>query len=271
MMNRGTDDDPIIDRFLAESGEADSEEVRGVLRELRALSVTAAPEPCPELRQFFAPRNVTVMDHRRSRRRTVITTIAVVASMGLGASGVAALSPEFRTTAEEVLSRLVTPAEPAADRTEVAVRESAELPLTEPLTSRTAPASLPEKATQRAKDNYADRMSRPNEVRRGAVAPGKSVSETAKALRPATTPRPANTVRPTQAPARGSSAEVRTVPELPAAVPSDSPAHVRTGIPTDAAIAPDAVIPPAPARGPAPAPPAEQNKPPAPGLEHGRR
>lgn len=219
--NRGIDDNRIIDAFLSESDDSAPESLRSVLLELRSMGSGEAPEPCAELQQLFAPRNVTVLSDRRHRRRTVITTIAVVASMGLGATGVAALSPEFRVVAEDVVSRLFTLSPAGNKPADNAERESAILPVTDPLKPRTLPENVPDKAAERAKKNVEDRTPRPESVRRNATAPGKQVADAAK------------TDVPGQTSLRGNSAEVRTVPELPAAVPADSPARARTQIPVE--------------------------------------
>lgn len=266
-MNRESDDNRIIDAFLSESDASASEPLRNVLLELRSIGSGAAPEPCAELQQLFAPRNVTVLNDRRHRRRTVITTIAVVASMGLGASGVAALSPEFRAVAEGAVSRLFTP--PAGNElVDTAQRESAILPITDPLKSRTIPENVPDKAAEKVRKNTEVSAPRPETVRRNAVAPGKQVSEAAKAAVPG------RSVVPGQSGVRGNSAEVRTVPVLPEAVPAESPARVRTLIPAENTA--PAQRQPAPARAAENAqvkPPATDTKPnrPAPDAPAGQK
>lgn len=122
---RLSDDERCVDALLAEGGFPDDAELRAVLLQLRELRVTEVPEPSPKVAALMglpAEADVVRLDgwsprHPR-KKRTVFTTLAVAASLGV-AGGAAAGNETLRSQAEGTVSSIIRSFSPPAPGTPV--------------------------------------------------------------------------------------------------------------------------------------------------------
>jgi hypothetical protein len=103
-----TPDGSVIDRLLSEAGMEDDLDLASFLLELRTLSAGAPPTPSAGVSALMAQ---AVTKPRASkhllRRRMIVIAFTVTASLGLGVSAAAAVSPQVRDAAQKALVFLV--------------------------------------------------------------------------------------------------------------------------------------------------------------------
>jgi hypothetical protein len=96
MTYRDTEREAIVDELMLDADAADSSDVRLALLAMGSLANLAAPTPGAELSAMLAGPHDEVSKRRwRHKHRTAVVSVAVVAAMGLGVSGVAAASSGF--------------------------------------------------------------------------------------------------------------------------------------------------------------------------------
>jgi hypothetical protein len=101
----------IIDRLLRESNTEESDLLRTVLLELRALGTGEPPVPSPEVAALLVPgaSNVVRLDAApRRARRTAFTILAVAATLGAGTAAAAATDEGFRAGLQNTVATIVT-------------------------------------------------------------------------------------------------------------------------------------------------------------------
>lgn len=97
--SRHMDNSATIDELLLEAGLSDDADMRAALLSLQELGNVPAPAPGPELAAMLAGPHDQLAKRRWQRKhRTAVVSVAVVAAMGLGVSGVAAASSGFTKT-----------------------------------------------------------------------------------------------------------------------------------------------------------------------------
>jgi len=116
MTYKDLDRGQIVDELLLDAGLSDASDVRQALLAMGQLADAAAPAPGAELAAMLAGPHDEVSKRRwRHKHRTAVVSVAVVAAMGLGASGVAAASSGFtRSPSFEGLLGTVAPHRAAA-------------------------------------------------------------------------------------------------------------------------------------------------------------
>ncbi|RNE67353.1 hypothetical protein [Cryobacterium tepidiphilum] len=127
-------DEHVVDTVLSEAGGTQSDGLRNALLELRGFA--HAPALSSELHARETAPAIDLGRARRARRRVGLTSLAVVAAMGLGVGAAAAASPDFRDSAQETVAGLISSlaAAPSAP---------AETELPEPTAAPTAPPVAP--------------------------------------------------------------------------------------------------------------------------------
>ncbi|MET3903092.1 hypothetical protein [Paenarthrobacter sp. 4246] len=96
MTYRDMEREAIVDELLLDAELADASDVRQALVSLGTLANIPAPAPSAELAAMIAGPHDELSKRRwRHKHRTTVVSIAVVAAMGLGVSGVAAASSGF--------------------------------------------------------------------------------------------------------------------------------------------------------------------------------
>lgn len=139
MTCRDTEREAIVDELLLDAGLADASDVRQALVSLGTFANLPAPAPSPELAAMIAGPHDELSKRRwRHKHRTTVVSIAVVAAMGLGVSGVAAASSGF-TRNPSFIDQLISNFHP---RPSIAARElpSPDAPR---VTTEPAPAADP--------------------------------------------------------------------------------------------------------------------------------
>jgi hypothetical protein len=105
------EDAHIVERLLRESGAEESDVLRPVLLELRALATGEPPVPSAAVAALLAhdTTNVIPFDggHRRSRR-AAFTVLAVAAALGAGTAAAAATDEGFRAGLQNTVGTIVT-------------------------------------------------------------------------------------------------------------------------------------------------------------------
>lgn len=177
MTHKDMEREDIVDELLLDAGLTGAPDLRQALLSLRSFANLPAPAPSEALAAMFAGPHDEVSKRRwRHKHRTAVVSVAVVAAMGLGASGVAAASSGFTRTptfVDELLGKFApqpsaaAPVLPTADAPKVSTEpapsgdpaalptatESPAVPRT-PETSDaaklTAPAQQPAPGTQTA-------------------------------------------------------------------------------------------------------------------------
>ena len=94
--------------LLSELAEDDAEALRPFLLSLRSMSMQSAPVPSTELAAMLK-RNATAEDVApvRLRRRRLVFALALIGALIAGTGTAAAVSPEFRSDAAEVLTGII--------------------------------------------------------------------------------------------------------------------------------------------------------------------
>jgi len=143
MTYRDMEREEIVDELLLDAGPTDAPGLRHALLSMRSFADLPAPAPSEALAAMFAGPHDELSKRRwRHKHRTAVVSVAVVAAMGLGVSGVAAASSGFTRTptfVDELLGKFApqpsaaAPVLPTADAPKVS---------TEPAPS-VDPASLP--------------------------------------------------------------------------------------------------------------------------------
>ena len=97
--------------LLSELAEDDAEALRPLLLSLHSLSLQSAPVPSPELAAIFESngRAEDVAPLRLGRRR-VVFLLALIGALIAGTGTAAAVSPEFRSDATQVLTGMINAA-----------------------------------------------------------------------------------------------------------------------------------------------------------------
>jgi hypothetical protein len=101
----------IIDGLLRESTTEESDALRPVLLQLRALRTGEPPVPSPEVAALLVPdtTNVILLDAApRRSRRAVFTILAVTATLGAGTAAAAAVDEGFRTGLQNAVATIFT-------------------------------------------------------------------------------------------------------------------------------------------------------------------
>ncbi|MCF3140693.1 MULTISPECIES: hypothetical protein [unclassified Paenarthrobacter] len=96
MTYRDTEREAIVDGLMLDAELADAPDVRQALLSLGSFANVPAPAPGTELAAMLAGPHDELSKRRwRHKHRTAVVSVAVVAAMGLGVSGVAAASSGF--------------------------------------------------------------------------------------------------------------------------------------------------------------------------------
>lgn len=96
MTYRDNEREAIVDELLLDADLSDPSDVRLALLSIGSLANLAAPAPGAELAAMMAgPHDELTKRRWRHKHRTAVVSVAVVAAMGLGVSGVAAASSGF--------------------------------------------------------------------------------------------------------------------------------------------------------------------------------
>lgn len=99
MTYRDVELEGIVDELLLDGGLSGAPDVRQALLSLRSFANLPAPAPSAALARMLAGPHDEVSKRRwRHKHRTAVVSVAVVAAMGLGVSGVAAASSGFTRT-----------------------------------------------------------------------------------------------------------------------------------------------------------------------------
>ena len=99
MTHKDMEREDIVDELLLDAGLTGAPDLRQALLSLRSFANLPAPAPSEALAAMFAGPHDEVSKRRwRHKHRTAVVSVAVVAAMGLGASGVAAASSGFTRT-----------------------------------------------------------------------------------------------------------------------------------------------------------------------------
>jgi hypothetical protein len=98
-----------IEDLLQQSGIDDQAHLRALLGEIEALGAGDAPAPSAEVLALMAPSNGGVTRSRlpSRHRAAIIVTLAVTASLGMGATAAAAAIPEVRRAAQNVIQTVI--------------------------------------------------------------------------------------------------------------------------------------------------------------------
>ncbi|MEV7603999.1 hypothetical protein AB0N65_00985 [Paenarthrobacter sp. NPDC089322] len=99
MTYRDSEREAIVDELLLDANLTGTHDVQRTLLSLGSLAHASAPAPMGELAAMLAGPHDELSKRRwRNKHRTAVISVAVVAAMGLGASGVAAASSGFTRT-----------------------------------------------------------------------------------------------------------------------------------------------------------------------------
>jgi hypothetical protein len=97
-----------IENLVQQSGIDDQVHLRALLGEIEALGAGDAPAPSAEVLALMAPLTGVTRSRLPSRRRTaIVVTLAVTASLGMGATAAAAAIPEVRRAAQNVIQTVI--------------------------------------------------------------------------------------------------------------------------------------------------------------------
>lgn len=94
-------------QLLDESDVPSSDALQESLLELRAAGSAQAAPPSAELAAFMSPNVIPLRPRRRAAKGAMIG-VAVAAATGLGVTGVAAASPEFRSAADQTVQQVAS-------------------------------------------------------------------------------------------------------------------------------------------------------------------
>lgn len=99
MTYRDMEREDIVDELMLDAGPTDAPDLRQALLSMRSFANLPAPAPNAALAAMLAGPHDEVSKRRwRHKHRTAVVSVAVVAAMGLGVSGVAAASSGFTRT-----------------------------------------------------------------------------------------------------------------------------------------------------------------------------
>jgi hypothetical protein len=97
-----------IDQLVADAGIDHDPRLVAFLGEVRSLGLGEVPAPSDEVAALMGPGASTIRPLARpGRRRAILITLAVVASLGMGATAAAAASPQIRSAAQNAVAFLV--------------------------------------------------------------------------------------------------------------------------------------------------------------------
>lgn len=109
-------DGSVINRLLNEAGMEDDLDLASFLLELREISADTPPTPSVEVSALMVATPVKLRASKNSRhRRMVLIVLAVVASLGMGVSAAAAVSPQVHDAAQNAITFLVHAVVPGLD------------------------------------------------------------------------------------------------------------------------------------------------------------
>lgn len=139
-------DEHVVDSVLAEAGGHQPDALREALLELRGFAHGPALSPYGVERRRRPA--IDLAGPRRFRRKAGLASLAVVAAMGLGAGAAAAVSPDFRSSAQQTVAGLIGtfagPVVPAAPAFAVST------PSAPPAPAVSSPAAAPTSTPARA-------------------------------------------------------------------------------------------------------------------------
>lgn len=107
MKTDASTDEEFLRQLLDESDVPSSDTLQNWLLELRAAGSGPAAPPSAELAAFLSPK-VTPLRPRRRGAKGALIGVAVAAATGLGVTGVAAASPEFRSAADQTVQQVAS-------------------------------------------------------------------------------------------------------------------------------------------------------------------
>lgn len=111
-----TPDGSVINRLLNEAGMEDDLDLASFLLELRELSADTPPTPSAEVSALMVATPVKLRASKNSRhRRMALIVLAVGASLGMGVSAAAAVSPQVHDAAQNAITFLVHAVVPGLD------------------------------------------------------------------------------------------------------------------------------------------------------------
>ena len=107
-----------IEDLLQQSGSDDHAPLRELLSEIKALGAGDAPAPSAEVLALMAPSAGVTRPRLMPRRRTaIVITLAIAASLGMGATAAAAAIPEVRHAAQNVIQAVMQVVAPGLSKT----------------------------------------------------------------------------------------------------------------------------------------------------------
>jgi len=107
-----------IEDLLQQSGSDDHACLRALLSEIEALGAGDVPAPSAEVLALMAPSTGVTRPRFMSRRRTaIVITLAIAASLGMGATAAAAAIPEVRHAAQNVIQAVMQVVAPGLGKT----------------------------------------------------------------------------------------------------------------------------------------------------------
>ena len=107
-----------IEDLLQQSGSDDQAPLRELLGEIEALGAGDAPAPSAEVLALMAPLTGVTRPRFMPRRRTaIVITLAIAASLGMGATAAAAAIPEVRHAAQNVIQAVMQVVAPGLGKT----------------------------------------------------------------------------------------------------------------------------------------------------------
>ncbi|AUI51551.1 hypothetical protein [Arthrobacter crystallopoietes] len=107
MTTDASTDEEFLRQLLDESDVPSSDTLQDSLLELRAAGSVPAAPPSAELAAFLSPKVIPLRPRRRAAKGALIG-VAVAAATGLGVTGVAAASPEFRSAADQTVQQVAS-------------------------------------------------------------------------------------------------------------------------------------------------------------------
>ncbi|SDX14709.1 hypothetical protein SAMN04487912_107298 [Arthrobacter sp. cf158] len=189
MTYRDTEREAIVDELMLDADLADASDVRQTLLSLGSMANSPVPAPSAELAAMLAGPHDELSKRRwRHKHRTAVVSVAVVAAMGLGVSGVAAASSGF-TRNPSFIDELVGRFQPAVAAPELPVPDAPRItteaaPAVDPaaVPSASEAASIPVPAPAAPAENSAQAQAQaiPAAPAPNAPAPADAAHKTAK-------------------------------------------------------------------------------------------
>lgn len=139
-----TPDGSVINRLLNEAGMEDDLDLASFLLELRELSADTPPTPSADVSALMVATPVKLRASKNSRhRRMVLIVLAVGASLGMGVSAAAAVSPQVHDAAQNAITFLVHAVVPGLDhsptRSQIPASGSTHAPTVRPTSTPITP------------------------------------------------------------------------------------------------------------------------------------